>query len=64
MDITNWRTASYSGGNGGNCVEVGTVGQAVAVRDSKDRHGPVLALAPETWDAFLAQLKDGREAPH
>ena len=38
MDVTSvaWRTSSYSGDNGGTCVEVGTTGPAVAVRDSKD----------------------------
>ena len=30
-----WRKSSYSGNNGGDCVEVGTA-QVVAVRDSKD----------------------------
>jgi hypothetical protein len=37
MDVTAvaWRTSSYSGDNGGACVEVGTTGPAVAVRDSK-----------------------------
>jgi transcriptional regulator with XRE-family HTH domain len=57
MEITNWRKASYSGGNGGNCVEVGATKRTVAVRDSKDPHGPALTFAPEAWQAFLAQLK-------
>jgi len=45
MDVTAvaWRTSSYSGDNGGTCVEVGTTGPAVAVRDSKDPDGPQLA---------------------
>lgn len=30
-----WRTSSYSGANGGNCVEVASPGEAVAVRDTK-----------------------------
>jgi hypothetical protein len=36
MDVTSvaWRKSSY-GGNGGTCIEVGTAGPAVAVRDSK-----------------------------
>ena len=59
MDITGsaWRTSSYSGSNGGACVEVGTTGQAVAVRDSKDQDGPQLAFAADTWQAFTNQLK-------
>ena len=59
MDVTGiaWRKSSYSGSNGGACVEIGTVGPAVAVRDSKHPDGPLLAFAAETWKAFTAQLK-------
>jgi hypothetical protein len=59
MDMTGagWRTSSYSGDNGGNCVEVGTAVQTVAVRDSKDRGGPVLAFGADTWTAFTERLK-------
>lgn len=47
IDSLNWRTSSYSGGNGGACVEVArNLPGIVAVRDSKDRTGPVLAFAP------------------
>lgn len=52
-----WRKSSYSGGNGGTCVEVGTAGLAVAVRDSKDPAGPRLAFAADTWRAFAEQVK-------
>ncbi|MFF9491278.1 DUF397 domain-containing protein [Streptomyces flaveolus] len=48
-----WRKASYSGDQGGNCVEVAALPAAVAVRDSKDPAGPVLALAPAAFAAFL-----------
>ena len=48
MDLTNakWRKSSYTGSNGGNCVELADVAGAsvVAVRDSKDPDGPVLLL--------------------
>ena len=56
MDVTSvaWRTSSYSGGT---CVEVGTTGPAVAVRDSKHPNGPQLAFAPDSWQAFTDQLK-------
>ena len=61
MDVTRtaWRKSSYSGDNGGACVEVGTAGLAVAVRDSKDPDGPRLAFAANTWKAFTGQLKAG-----
>ena len=60
MDVTSvaWRTSSYSGDNGGTCVEVGAAGPAVAVRDSTHRDGPQLAFAVDTWQAFTIQLKD------
>lgn len=52
----NWFVSSYTGSNGGNCVEV-SPGQPVLVRDSKDRGGLVLAVSPEAWAAFTRSLK-------
>jgi hypothetical protein len=59
MDVTGvaWRTSSFSGDNGGACIEVGTANPVVAVRDSKDQDGPQLAFTPATWQAFTNQLK-------
>jgi hypothetical protein len=59
MDVTGvaWRTSSYSGSNGGACVEVGTAGPAVAVRDNKHPDGPQLVFPSETWKAFTEQVK-------
>ena len=59
MDVTGtaWRTSSYSGDNGGACIEVGTTGPAVAVRDSEDPEGPQLAFAADTWQAFAEGMK-------
>ncbi|HEY5990023.1 MAG TPA: DUF397 domain-containing protein [Streptosporangiaceae bacterium] len=51
--------SSYSNSNS-NCAEVAITGHAVAVRDSKDRHGPVLVFTPGQWRAFTAAIK-GRE---
>ncbi len=62
MDISHltWRKASYSGSNGGGCVEVASTASAVvAVRDSKDPDGPKLAFAPHEWRAFTDQVKAG-----
>jgi len=61
MDVIGamWRKSSYSGGNGGTCVEVGIAGPAVAIRDSKDPDGPQLAFAADTWKAFAERVKAG-----
>jgi Domain of unknown function (DUF397) len=55
----NWRKSSYSSGNGGDCVESASSAAGVLVRDSKDPHGPVLALTPQGWQAFTGQIKAG-----
>jgi hypothetical protein len=53
-----WRKSSYSGGQGGNCVEVAArpAGHA-AVRDSEDQAGPVLRFPCEAWSAFTPEIK-------
>ena len=53
---SNWRTSSYSGSNGGECVEVATAG-TVLVRDTADRGGPVLTFTAEAWRAFTATIR-------
>ena len=64
MDVTGarWRTSSFSGdvNKGNGCVEVAFLaGDAVAVRDTKDR-----ALSPHIyptadWHAFLTGIRAG-----
>jgi hypothetical protein len=52
-----WRKSSYSGDTGtDNCVEVGFVSEAVAVRDSKNRSGHTLAFENAGWQRFLASI--------
>ncbi|MFD7594496.1 DUF397 domain-containing protein [Kitasatospora sp. NPDC059812] len=55
-----WHKSSYSGGNGGNCIEVahGYPG-LVPVRDSKDPDGPVLSFPDPAWGAFVAAVQNG-----
>jgi len=56
-----WRKSSHSGNGGSNCVEVARDHpHTVAVRDSKDPHGPVLAMEPTEWRDFIAEVKAGR----
>ena len=65
MDLTGaaWRKSSYSGNDGGNCVELASLPAAIAVRDSRDPHGPVLLFTTESWQAFMADLKTGTLSP-
>ena len=68
VDLTSaeWRTSSYSGGNGGQCIQVaapasspGGPSRLCAVRDSKDPAGPVLVFGATQWRAFAAAIKTG-----
>jgi hypothetical protein len=52
-----WRKSSYSGNNGGQCVEVAAPGDLVAVRDSKNLAGTHLAFTPDAWREFAARVK-------
>ncbi len=54
-----WRKSARSN-NGGACVEVArNLPGIVAVRDSKDPHGPKLAFARAEWETFTASVKTG-----
>ncbi len=56
----NWRKSSYSGGEG-NCVELATLPHGGhAVRDSKNKDGPVLQFSRDAWRAFIADVKTGK----
>jgi hypothetical protein len=57
-DVASWRKSSYSGNNGGDCVEAGSVRRAVLVRDTRqDGHGPVLQFSVSAWRAFADRIK-------
>lgn len=58
VEIAVWRKSSRSG-NAGNCVEIGSGAGVVGVRDSKNPHGPKLALTPAAWNAFRTGIKAG-----
>ncbi|MCS0636992.1 DUF397 domain-containing protein [Streptomyces sp. LP05-1] len=58
---TGWVKSSYSGPEGGNCVEwaprsAATTG-LVPVRDSKVAAGPTLAVAAGAWAAFVGMVR-------
>jgi hypothetical protein len=51
-----WFTSSYSV-NDTDCIEIRFAGDAVLVRDSKNRaHSPTLAVTTTEWAAFLDGL--------
>ncbi|NEA23889.1 DUF397 domain-containing protein [Actinomadura bangladeshensis] len=59
MDLTdlNWRKAMKSGENGGACVELSSLPDVIAVRDSKDPSGPKLIIDREDFKRFAEALK-------
>jgi hypothetical protein len=60
VDRAQWRKSSYSGSNGGACVEIAVLPDGSrAVRDSKNPGGAELAFAPDEWLAFTAGVKAG-----
>ncbi|HEY2276725.1 MAG TPA: DUF397 domain-containing protein [Streptosporangiaceae bacterium] len=56
-----WRKSSHSGGDN-NCVEVGTTGSGIAVRDSKNPDSDALAFGAQAWQAFTGSLYAGRNS--
>jgi hypothetical protein len=53
-----WRKAQLSVGNGA-CVEVAQMSGMIALRDSKNPHGPMLTYTQAEWHAFLDGAKKG-----
>ncbi|MEG3636459.1 DUF397 domain-containing protein [Micromonospora palythoicola] len=58
MTGANWRTSTYSGTNGGSCVEIAdNLPGVVLVRDTKDRDGGILRFDPRSWRSFVDLAK-------
>lgn len=58
LDGATWYKSSYSGGQGGNCLEVSDGHPGIApVRDSKNPSGPKLVFRTESWASFVEDLK-------
>jgi Domain of unknown function (DUF397) len=58
--LNGWRKSSYSGNDGGSCVEVlDSHPSGVPVRDSKTPHGPALVFPAAGWSSFITAVKAG-----
>jgi hypothetical protein len=60
--VDNWKKSSFSGGGGGNCVELGSTKAVIAFRDTKEAHlpadvRPVLVIDRHAGVAFLANIR-------
>ncbi|MFD8428329.1 DUF397 domain-containing protein [Streptomyces coelicoflavus] len=55
-----WFKSSYSGTEGGQCVEVATGTAAVHVRDSKATAGPVVTVSLDAWAGFVGLASSER----
>lgn len=60
---TRWVSSTYSGAQGGQCVqwapEHAAVTGAVPVRDSKAPTGPQLCFSGAAWAAFVSTVRVG-----
>ncbi|MET7483482.1 DUF397 domain-containing protein [Streptomyces sp. NPDC005538] len=60
LSTATWHKSSYSGGGGGDCLEVAEGNPAlIPVRDSKNPLGPKLVFRAEAWSVFVGDLKRG-----
>ncbi|MGW3522447.1 DUF397 domain-containing protein [Streptomyces olivaceus] len=48
-----WQKSSYSGNEGGACVEVAIDTAVIRVRDSKDVGRPSFSIHTDGWAAFV-----------
>ncbi|MFI6520885.1 DUF397 domain-containing protein [Spirillospora sp. NPDC050679] len=56
-NVTVWRKARRSNDQGGDCVELGDLGTAVGVRDSKNPDAGHLTLQRATLADLIGRLK-------
>lgn len=55
--IRGWHKSSYSGNNGGDCVEVAETTGAALVRDTQHRDAGYLAFPMDEWSALLRSVR-------
>jgi hypothetical protein len=51
----NWFKSTYSSGQGA-CIEVATLPNTIATRDSKDLNSPVLLFTRHGWRDFIGAV--------
>jgi hypothetical protein len=56
-DPTAWRRSSSC--ESGACVEIASLGQSIAIRNSESPEGPVLTCTSQQWEVFVAAVQDG-----
>ena len=56
LDGAAWRKSSYSGSNGGNCIEIAT-GAPWPSATAKTRTAPMLVFGAGAWQQFAEQVK-------
>jgi hypothetical protein len=55
--VDTWRKSTYSGGNGGECVETASADGVILVRDTTNRDGMTLTIPARAWRALLVSLR-------
>lgn len=45
--------------DGGQCVQIGTLGGSILIRSSTDQDGTYITLNRDEWREFVAGVKDG-----
>ncbi|AIA04865.1 toxin-antitoxin system toxin subunit [Streptomyces noursei ZPM] len=57
-----WGKSSYSGSDGGQCVEISpsfASAEVIPVRDSKVPQGPTLVFPADGWASFVSAVRHG-----
>jgi hypothetical protein len=61
MSDPRWRKSSYSGSNGGGCLEAASQPHGVMIRDTQDPRwpgsAPVITFNAKAWERFTGGLK-------
>jgi hypothetical protein len=52
-----WRKSSFSGANGGSCIEIASGNGVILVRDTTSRDAGTLAFTADAWRAFTADVQ-------